>query len=241
MANDCSFVNPQPNICFPNGCLTHRPNGCTLRRMSEQLTARQRGILDVIETSMRERGYPPSVREIGESVGLTSPSTVHSHLASLERMGYLRRDPTKPRAIEVRFDPTSGAAIERRPVRHVPLVGDVAAGTDVLAQESVEEVFPLPEDFTGTGDLFMLRVRGDSMINLGILDGDFVVARAQATANNGELVIAGIPNEEATVKTYQRSGSTVTLVPANDRLSPMVFDAGEVTVYGKVVTVMRRV
>ena len=138
-------------------------------RMSEQLTARQKGILDMIETSMRERGYPPSVREIGEAVWLTSPSTVHSHLASLERMGYLRRDPTKPRAIEVRYDPSSGAAIERRPVRHVPLVGDVAAGTDVLAQERVEELFPLPEDFTGTGDLFMLRVRGDSMIGVGIM------------------------------------------------------------------------
>ena len=200
--------------------------------MSEQLTARQRGILDVIETSMRTRGYPPSVREIGEAVGLTSPSTVHTHLASLERMGYLRRDPTKPRAIEVRFDPSSGVAIERRPVRHVPLVGDVAAGSNVLAQENVEEVLPLPEDFVGSGDLFMLRVRGDSMIDLGILDGDFVVARAQATADNGDVVVAGIPNEEATVKTYRRSGSTVTLVPANTRLEPMVFDAGEVTVFG---------
>jgi repressor LexA len=208
--------------------------------MSEQLTARQRGILDVIETSMRTRGYPPSVREIGEAVGLTSPSTVHTHLASLERMGYLRRDPTKPRAIEVRFDPSSGVAIERRPVRHVPLVGDVAAGSNVLAQENVEEVLPLPEDFVGSGDLFMLRVRGDSMIDLGILDGDFVVARAQATADNGDVVVAGIPNEEATVKTYRRSGSSVTLVPANPRLQPMVFDAGEVTVFGKVVTVMRR-
>jgi repressor LexA len=208
--------------------------------MSEQLTARQRGILDVIETSMRERGYPPSVREIGEAVGLTSPSTVHTHLASLERMGYLRRDPTKPRAIEVRFDPNSGVAIERRPVRHVPLVGDVAAGSNVLAQENVEEVLPLPEDFVGDGDLFMLRVRGDSMIEMGILDGDFVVARAQVTADNGDVVVAGIPNEEATVKTYTRSGNTVTLVPSNARLKPMVFDAGEVTVFGKVVTVMRR-
>jgi repressor LexA len=176
--------------------------------MAEQLTARQRGILDMIETSMRERGYPPSVREIGEAVGLTSPSTVHSHLASLSASAYLRRDPTKPRAIEVRFDPSSGAAIERRPVRHVPLVGDVAAGTDVLAQENVEELFPLPEDFTGDGELFMLRVRGDSMIEVGIMDGDFVVARAQqSTANNGEIVVAGIPGEEATVKTYQRKGN----------------------------------
>jgi repressor LexA len=225
---------------LPNGCLTRSPNACTLPPMSEQLTARQRGILDVIETSMRERGYPPSVREIGESVGLTSPSTVHTHLASLERMGYLRRDPTKPRAIEVRFDPNSGVAIERRPVRHVPLVGDVAAGSNVLAQENVEEVLPLPEDFVGDGDLFMLRVRGDSMIEMGILDGDFVVARAQVTADNGDVVVAGIPNEEATVKTYKRSGNTVTLVPSNARLSPMVFDADEVTVFGKVVTVMRR-
>ncbi len=208
--------------------------------MAERLTDRQRGILDMIETSMRERGYPPSVREIGEAVGLTSPSTVHSHLATLQRLGYLKRDPTKPRAIEVRFDPSSGAAIERRPVRHVPLVGDVAAGTDVLAQENVEELFPLPEDFTGAGDLFMLRVRGDSMIEVGIMDGDFVVARAQATADNGDIVIAGIPGEEATVKTYQRKGGTVTLVPANPRLSPMVFTDSEVQVFGKVVTVMRR-
>jgi repressor LexA len=186
-------------------------------------------------------GYPPSVREIGEAVGLTSPSTVHSHLASLERMGYLRRDPTKPRAIEVRYDPSSGAAIERRPVRHVPLVGDVAAGTDVLAQERVEEVLPLPEDFTGTGgELFMLRVRGDSMIGVGIMDGDFVVARQQATAQPGEIVVAGIPGEEATVKTYQADGATVTLVPANERLTSMVFDADDVTIYGRVVTVMRR-
>ena len=120
------------------------------------------------------------MREIGEAVGLTSPSTVHAHLAALQRRGYLRRDPTKPRAIEVRWDPNSDAVVDRRPVRHVPLVGDVAAGTDVLAQENVEEVLPLPADFTGEGDLFMLRVRGDSMIDAGILDGDFVVCRSQA-------------------------------------------------------------
>ena len=208
--------------------------------LASRLTSRQKGILDMIETSMRERGYPPSVREIGEAVGLTSPSTVHSHLASLEKMGFLRRDPTKPRALEVRYDPSSGAAIERRPVRHVPLVGDVAAGTDVLAQENVEELFPLPEDFTGSGELFMLRVRGDSMIGVGIMDGDFVVCRAQQTAENGEIVVAGLPGEEATVKTFQRRGDMVTLVPANDRLSPMEFPAGDVPIYGRVVTVMRR-
>lgn len=204
------------------------------------LTTRQRQILDVIESNMRERGFPPSVREIGEAVGLTSPSTVHSHLASLEKMGYLRRDPSKPRAIEVRFDPNSGVAMERRPVRHIPLVGDVAAGTDVLAQENVEELLPMPVDFTGDGDLFMLRVRGDSMINAGILDGDFVVARQQTTADNGDIVIAGIYGEEATVKTYQRKGTTVTLLPSNPRLEPMVFPADEVEIFGRVVTVMRR-
>ncbi|MFM7046078.1 MAG: transcriptional repressor LexA [Ilumatobacteraceae bacterium] len=208
---------------------------------TDKLTDRQRGILEVIEESMRTKGYPPSVREIGEVVGLTSPSTVHSHLESLQRMGYLRRDPTKPRAIEVRWDPMSDAVMERRPVRHVPLVGDVAAGTDVLAQENVEDLFPLPEDFTGTGgELFMLRVRGDSMIELGIMDGDFVVARAQETADNSDIVIAGIPGEEATVKTYRRKGAAITLVPANPRLEPMEFRADEVQIFGRVVTVMRR-
>src|SRR5437899_2832 len=119
-----------------------------------QLTERHRQILDFIEEQLQTRGYPPSVREIGAAVGLTSTSTVHAHLATLQRLGFLRRDPTKPRAIEVRYDPNSGAAVERRPVRHVPLVGDVAAGTDVLAQENVEEVYPLPADLTGEGELY---------------------------------------------------------------------------------------
>jgi repressor LexA len=204
------------------------------------LTGRQREILDFIELQMRERGYPPSVREIGEAVGLTSPSTVHSHLATLQRLGVLTRDPTKPRAIEVHFDATTGAVAERRPVRHVPLVGDVAAGVNVLAQENVEEVLPLPEDFTGDGELFMLRVRGDSMIGAGILDGDYVVARVQDVAHNGDIIVAGIPGEEGTVKTYRRKGAKVTLEPSNPRLEPMVFDAEDVKLYGKVVTVMRR-
>src|SRR6187401_3313477 len=163
-----------------------------------QLTARQLQILDFISEQMNERGYPPSVREIGEAVGLTSPSTVHSHLATLQRLGFLKRDKTKPRAIEVHYDRNSGVAMERRPVNYVPLVGDVAAGTDVLAQENVEEVFPLPTDFTGDGELFMLRVRGESMIEAGILDGDFLVARTQPTAENGDIVVAGIPGDEAT-------------------------------------------
>ncbi|MEY2967358.1 MAG: transcriptional repressor LexA [Actinomycetota bacterium] len=208
--------------------------------MADTLTPRQREILHFIEKSMQDRGYPPSVREIGEAVGLNSPSTVHNHLASLQKMGFLRRDPTKPRAIEVRFDTNSEVAMERRPARHVPLIGDVAAGTDVLAQENVEDLIPLPTDFTGEGELFMLRVRGDSMIDAGILDGDFVVARQQTVADNGDIVVAGIPGDEATVKTFKKSGAKITLLPSNPAMKPMVFDANDVSVYGKVVTVLRR-
>ena len=204
------------------------------------LTGKRREILDFIDRAQRERGYPPSVREICEAVGLTSTSTVHAHLATLQRQGYLRRDPTKPRAIEVRCDAASGAMMERRPVRHIPLVGDVAAGTDVLAQENVEELYGLPEDFTGTGSLFMLRVRGDSMVDAGILDGDHVVVRQQPEAEKGDIVVAGIADGEATVKTYTRKGQSVVLVPANPRYSPMEFDPSEVTIFGKVVTVLRR-
>jgi repressor LexA len=206
-----------------------------------ELTGKRREILDFIAAQLRERGYPPSVREIGEAVGLTSSSTVHAHLTTLQKQGFLRRDPTKPRAIEVRYDATSGAAIERRPARHIPLLGDVAAGTDVLAQENVEELLPLPEDFTGDGQLFMLRVRGDSMIDAGILDGDFVVVRRQEEADKGDVVVAGIPGEEATVKTYSRKGNKIVLQPANARLGPMTYDPRDVTLFGKVVTVLRRV
>jgi len=206
----------------------------------QDLTPRQRQVLEFIDTEVRHRGYPPSVREIGEAVGLSSSSTVHAHLAALQDKGYLRRDPTKPRAIEVSFEPGSGAATERRPVRHVPLVGDVAAGTGVLAAENIEESLPLPEDFTGEGTLFMLRVRGESMIDAGILDGDFVVVRQQDTADNGDIVVAGIPGEEATVKTFLKKGSTITLRPANPELDDMVFSPGEVQLFGKVVTVLRR-
>jgi repressor LexA len=208
--------------------------------IDNELSGKRKEILEFIADQLRERGYPPSVREIGEAVGLTSSSTVHTHLTTLQRQGYLRRDPTKPRAIEVRWDANSGAAIERRPARHIPLVGDVAAGTNVLAQENVEELLPLPEDFTGDGQLFMLRVRGDSMIDAGIFDGDYVVVRQQDEANKGDVVIAGIPGEEATVKTYGRKGSKVVLTPSNPRLEPMVFDPRDVQIYGKVVTVLRR-
>jgi repressor LexA len=204
------------------------------------LSARQLQILACIEQAMRDRGYPPSVREIGEVVGLSSSSTVHAHLETLQRLGYLRRDPTKPRAIEVRFDPMTGSQVERRPVRHVPLIGDVAAGTGVLSEERVEEVLPLPEDFTGEGTLFMLRVRGESMIDAGILNGDFVVVRQGPDVKNGDTVVAGIPGEEATVKLYERTRNEVTLTPQNSKMKPMKFNSTDVTIFGKVVTVLRR-
>ena len=204
------------------------------------LTERQSDILVFIERTVGERGYPPSVREIGAAVGLTSPSTVHSHIATLQRLGYLRKDGSKPRAIEVRWDAASNSVAERRPVRHVPLLGDVAAGTGVIAHQEIEELMPLPTDLTGDGELFMLRVRGDSMIDAGIFSGDFVVVRSQSEARNGDVVVAGIPGEEATVKTYTQESNSVTLVPHNASMSPMVFTVGEVTIYGKVVTVLRK-
>jgi repressor LexA len=208
--------------------------------LSPDLTPRQRQVLLFIDAQVRERGYPPSVREIGEAVGLSSSSTVHAHLAALQEKGFLRRDPTKPRAIEVCFDGGSGSVVERRPARYVPIVGDVAAGTGVLADERVEETLPLPEDFTGDGDLFMLRVRGESMIDAGILDGDFVVVRQQPTAEAGDTVVAGIPGEEATVKTYLRRRNKVVLRPENAAMDEMVFDPSEITIYGKVVSLLRR-
>ena len=206
----------------------------------DDLTDRQRSILEFIVTQQQVRGFPPSVREIGEAVGLTSPSTVHSHLETLQRRGYLHRDPTKPRAIEVRWDRASGGTAERRPLDYIPLVGDVAAGTDVLAQENIEELVPIPVDFTGDGVLFMLRVRGDSMIDKGILDGDYVVVRQQSEAKNNDVVVAGIPGDEATVKTFTKQGGRVVLVPANERLAPIDLDPTEVQIFGKVVTVLRR-
>jgi repressor LexA len=208
--------------------------------VAQVLSIKRKQILDCISESLRDRGYPPSVREIGESVGLASSSTVHAHLAVLQREGYLRRDPTKPRAIEVRFDPSSKVVMDSRPIRHVPLVGDVAAGTGVLAQENIEELYPLPEDFTGTGSLFMVKVRGDSMIDDGIVDGDFVVVRQQPEAERNEIVVAGIPDEEATVKRFSTRDGKVVLTPSNPHMEPMEFEPDQVTVYGKVVTVLRR-
>ncbi|MHB8220159.1 MAG: transcriptional repressor LexA [Acidimicrobiales bacterium] len=208
--------------------------------MAEALTGKREQILDFIGQCIRERGYPPSVREIGDAVGLASSSTVHTHLAVLQREGYLQRDPTKPRAIQVRYDPSSKVAMAAGPVRHVPLVGDVAAGTGVLAQENVEEVMALPEQFTGTGSTFMLRVRGDSMIGAGIFDGDFVVVRQQPEADPGDVVVAGIPDGEATVKFYDHRDGSVVLSPANPDMEPLSLDPSDVVIFGRVVTVLRR-
>ncbi len=208
--------------------------------MAEVLSEKRQQILTFIAERQRDRGYPPSVREIGEAVGLASSATVHTHLAVLQREGYLVRDPSKPRAIQVRYDPESTMTMATSAVRNIPLVGDVAAGTGVLAQSNVEELLPMPEQFTGTGPTFMLRVHGDSMIDAGIFSGDYVVVREQPDANNGDVVVAGIPDEEATVKTFSRRGRQIVLTPANAAYEPMVFDGSEVTIFGKVVTIVRQ-
>ncbi len=203
------------------------------------LSTRQQEVLDYISSMVESRGYPPSVREIGEALGLSSPSTVHSHLSTLVRLGYLRRDPSKPRAIEV-VDATPSTAMLTGPTRDVPLVGRIAAGSPILAEEDVEDVLTLPEQLVGTGPVFMLRVRGDSMVDAGILDGDLVVVRRQPTAENGEIVAALIDGEEATVKHLERRSDAIVLHPANEHYEPMVFAEG-VDVLGKVVSVLRAV
>lgn len=208
-----------------------------------QLSSRQQQVLDYIKETVTERGYPPSVREIGEALGLSSPSTVHSHISSLVKAGALRRDPSKPRAIEVLDrEATVPAARPSLPddVREVPLVGRIAAGSPVLAAEDVEDVLPLPESLVGSGPVFMLRVKGDSMVDAGILDGDLVVVRRQPDANDGEIVAAMVDGEEATVKRLYRRDGQVVLHAENEAYSDMVFDSG-VEVLGRVVSVLRRV
>lgn len=203
--------------------------------MGTDISTRQREILDYIRDTVADRGYPPSVREIGEAVGLSSPSTVHSHLSTLEATGHLRRDPTKPRAIEILDHP-----VTRTDVREVPLVGRIAAGSPILAEEDIEDVYPLPVELVGDGPIFMLRIKGDSMIGAGILDGDFVVIHRQPDALDGEIVAALIDGEEATVKRLQRKNGAVILHSENPAFEPMVFTDG-VELIGKVVTVLRGV
>ncbi|MDP9226589.1 MAG: transcriptional repressor LexA [Actinomycetota bacterium] len=213
--------------------------------MVEELSERQRQTLEYIAATVATRGYPPSVREIGEALGLASSSTVHSHLQSLQRKGYLKIDPTKPRALEVLYDSETGLAAERRPVRSVPLLGRIAAGTPILAEEQVEDVYPMPADLVGDGTVFMLEVHGESMIDAGILDGDYVIVRQQPTAHSGEIVAAMVPSEydsgsEATVKTLRHRGAAIFLEPANPAMKPFEAPPGT-EILGKVVAVFRQV
>ena len=200
------------------------------------LTARQQQILVYIKDMLHAKGYPPSVREIGTAVGLRSSSTVHSHLTKLEEMGFLRRDPTKPRAIEVLGD----AAFRQENFVPVPLVGRVTAGQPILAVENIEETFPLPTSLIGNNEgVFMLTVQGDSMINAGILDGDYVLVRKQKTANNNDIVVALLYKEEATVKRFFKEKDRIRLQPENDAIAPIY--SRNVGILGKVIGVFRMI
>lgn len=204
-----------------------------------ELTSRQREILDYIRAEIHRRGFPPSVREIGEAVGLSSSSTVHSHLAALEAKGLIRRDPSKPRALEVLDYRDTERGIDYESVQAVPLVGQVAAGAPILAAENIETTLPLPASFAGE-DTFVLRVKGESMIDAGILDGDFVVVRQQRSASNGEIVVAML-NEEATVKRFYRDGDRIRLQPENPTMDPIYADEHvDFAILGKVVALFRR-
>ena len=213
----------------------------------EGITPRQRDILAVIRSTVEERGYPPSVREIGEAVGLTSPSSVAHQLGVLERKGLLRRDANRPRALVVADDTApatettadvTGIGDATPAAAYVPVLGRIAAGGPILAEEAVETVFPLPREIVGEGDLFLLRVVGDSMIDAAICNDDWVVVRRQPTADNGEIV-AALLDDEATVKTLQRREGHTWLLPHNPAYSPI--DGDHATILGKVVSVIRRV
>ena len=206
------------------------------------VTDRQRAILDYVRGFVDEHGYPPTVREIGEAVGLRSPSTVHAHLAQLERAGLLRRDPTKPRAIELtdrRREPEGAAA----DVHRLPLVGEIAAGGPLLAEENIDDYIAVPEPLARGGEEFLLRVKGDSMVGAGILDGDFVVVQRRQDARDGEIVVALAGDDEsadeATVKRFFREDGRVRLQPENEALEPIY--AQHVQILGKVIGVFRRV
>lgn len=197
----------------------------------EGLTARQEQVLDYIRESLRTRGYPPTVREICAALKLSSPSTVHAHLANLERRGLIHRDPSKPRALDV--------AGEFRAPRPLPLVGRVAAGAPILAEENVEDMVDVPGFLRRDDDDFVLRVHGDSMVQAGIHDGDFLVVHRQPQADNGDIVVAMV-DDEATTKRFYREGTQVRLQPENEAYEPIVVPAGQVDVVGRVVGVLRR-
>jgi repressor LexA len=205
------------------------------------LTPRQRKVLEVIREAVDRRGYPPSVREIGESVGLTSTSSVAHQLKTLEAKGFLRRDPNRPRAVEVLLpgiETESGPLSSHPTPAYVPIVGRIAAGGPILAEQAVEEVFPLPRELVGEGTLFLLRVVGESMIDAAICDGDWVVVRQQAVADNGDIVAAMLDNE-ATVKTYRAKDGHVWLMPSNPLYEPINGD--EAVILGRVTAVLRKV
>ena len=217
------------------------------------LTPRQRTILEVIRSSVTTRGYPPSIREIGDAVGLTSTSSVAHQLRTLERKGYLRRDPNRPRAVDVRGadDMVDGAGHNPIPPTtdvagsdalpeptYVPVLGRIAAGGPILAEEAVEDVFPLPRELVGEGALFLLKVVGESMVDAAICDGDWVVVRQQNVADNGDIVAAMIDGE-ATVKTFKRTGGQIWLMPHNPAFDPI--PGNDAAVLGKVVTVIRKI
>src|SRR5947208_314879 len=205
------------------------------------LTARQQEIWNFLVQYVDGHGYPPTVREIGEAVGLASPSTVHAHLANLERAGLLKRDPTKPRALELTGRPRTAPAHGEPAVRRLPLVGQIAAGGPLLAEENIEDYLAVPEPLSRGGEEFLLRVRGDSMERAGILEGDFVVVRRQQDARDGDIVVAlagdDESTDEATVKRFFREGSRVRLQPENEALEPIY--ASHVQILGKVTGVFR--
>jgi repressor LexA len=223
-------------------------NGATVRELPDGpadatgLTPRQQRVLTVIRESIVDRGYPPSMREIGEKVGLTSSSSVAHQLRVLEEKGYIKRDPNRPRALTVSHPAEvvdeTGIGDSRPTPAFVPVVGRIAAGGPILAEERIEDVFPLPKELVGEGTLFLLEVVGDSMLDAAICSGDYVVVRQQPTAENGEIVAALIDGE-ATVKTLQRKGGKIWLLPHNDAYEPI--DGTHATILGKVTTVLRRV
>lgn len=203
--------------------------------LNNKLTTRQQQILDYIKDNLHTKGYPPSVREIGQAVGLSSSSTVHNHLSKLEQMGLIRRDPTKPRALEI----LDGMPWRRQRITPVPLVGKVTAGQPILAIENIEETYPMPAELIGNNEnVFMLTVSGESMINAGIFDGDFVLVREQHSATNGEIVVALVDQEEATVKRFFKEKDCIRLQPENDSLSPIY--AKDVFILGKVIGIYRK-
>lgn len=202
-----------------------------------KLSSRQQAIFDFIKNEVKEKGYPPSVREIGEAVGLASSSTVHGHLERLEKKGLIRRDPTKPRAIEILEEEHESLAPYPTAVSRVPVLGKVTAGAPILAMENIEEYFPLPSHMVGNHEVFMLNVIGDSMIEAGIYNGDYVIVRQQQVAQNGEIVVAMTEDDEATVKRFYKEQDRIRLQPENSSMEPMYFN--DVKILGKVVGLFR--